>query len=268
MSVERFNELTQAFAEAAGDMAEIYAKRNPSVTLLEAYLGRLSSGSKQVLDGREDSLFPDEGVLDSQGNGVIHYAAEGVNPNLVKRLAETRPELLEQKNALGRTPLHTAVWAEKVESVKALAKTEALVNAQDNDGTTPLALSVAVENEEVFNALIKAKANPNIADNDGMTPLHFAAALGLSAFAQKLLDKGADPNALDKRKRSPMHYACMNQDEAIADALGKAGASEYDPDASGKTAEQYRSMAIEGDRKAESLAANAKGLAAKKISVG
>ena len=268
MSVEKFTQLAQDFAQSAGDMAPIYMARKPPVPLQEAYMGRLSIGSKHVVAESPSSLFPEDGLFDEQRNGLLHYAAEGINGALVKRLATEWPSLAAQQNNIGRTPLHTAVWAEKKDAVKALAKFSGILNVPDYDGSTALLIATSLENVELVKILLKAKANPNQSDKDGMSPLHFASALGDLETVQLLLEANADASALDQRGRNPLHYACMNQNNEIATLLSTYGASEYEPDCSGKTAEQYQSMAIEGDKRVPALVNNAREKANRKIAVG
>lgn len=263
--VKQFSQLANDFAQATGDLVELYADRHPPRPLQEAFMGRLSSGSKHVMRDSDSSLFPEEGLFDINGNGLLHYAVEGGNGPLTKRLVTEKPELITQTNSTGRFPLHAAIWAEHIEPVKILLKNNADINCVDMEGNTPLMLAVALENVELIKVLLKNKANVGMIDKDGMAAMHFAAALGNPEVVQILFDAGADPNQKDLRERTPLHYASLSEDNQALDLLISLGGNESERDATGNTPEKYRGMAIEGDKRASALATNAKEKAIRKI---
>ena len=87
-----------------------------------------------------------------------------------------------------------AVKAGNVESVGALLKQGADVNAASADGTTALHWAAQTNATELAQLLIAAGANANAANRYGVTPLTIAATSGNAALAEALLDAGADAN--------------------------------------------------------------------------
>ncbi len=90
-----------------------------------------------------------------------------------------------------------AVKAGNVESVRALLKQGADVNAASADGTTALHWAAQTNATELAQLLIAAGANANAANRYGVTPLTLAATSGNAALAEALLDAGADANFTD-----------------------------------------------------------------------
>lgn len=269
-NVERFAKLAQDFAEAAGPAAEAFERRKPPVPLQEAFMGRLSAGSKTVAKSAADSLFPEEGLKDAEGNGLLHYAAEGDSSGLAKRLVDEDPSLLRVANDFGRLPLHSAAAAGALESAKALAKAAAeagLIDELDSAGNSALLIAAASGNEKMVKALLASGANPNLADSDGVAPLHLAAAIESESIVKQLLAAGADPMAVDNRGRTPSHYAALSGCDAVSDAISAAGGRDYEPDKSGKTAEDYSAAQIDGDGKAAALLRNCRERAARKLAM-
>jgi len=74
-------------------------------------------------------------------------------------------------------------------------------------------------NTETLKALVKYGANVNAADNDGMTPLMFAAWTGDSKSVMFLLRQGAAINAVDKCGYTSLMLACSESHGAIVHSL-------------------------------------------------
>jgi ankyrin repeat protein len=96
--------------------------------------------------------------------------------------------------AADRVPLIDAVKAGNVESVRALLKQHADVNAPLPDGTTALHWAAHANAADLARLLIDAGANANVANRYGVTPLSLAVTSGNAALAEMLLKAGADPN--------------------------------------------------------------------------
>ena len=65
----------------------------------------------------------------------------------------------------GCTPLHYAVFAEKIETVRFLIDINATVNAQNKKGISPLHMAANSGNEFLICILLESGANPNAKDN-------------------------------------------------------------------------------------------------------
>jgi len=107
-----------------------------------------------------------------------------------------------------------------------------LVNERDADGMTPLLLAAARGKAEVVDALLEAKADPNQPNRLGQTPLHIAALGGSEACVKRLLAAGAKIGAHDFKNDLPIHFAAITDNVAIAKLLlvDKVGLNDKDKD--------------------------------------
>lgn len=97
--------------------------------------------------------------------------------------------------AAGASELGNAVRAGNRESVQALLKKHADLNAPDADGTTPLHWAVESDDLETARMLLQAGARANVSNRYGVTPLRLAAVNRNAAMIDLLLAAGADANA-------------------------------------------------------------------------
>ncbi len=137
-------------------------------------------------------------LCDQQKTGILCIIAE--QPQNVAALEKlwqqcapaVRNRLLEQRNLLGKTPLHIAAMQGSVEWVKWFVET-----LQKNHVVMPYAFK----------------------DNAGYTPLHDAAQYGQVAVCDYLIRLGADPYALNINGDAPIHLAQQQEDLKIATSL-------------------------------------------------
>ena len=94
-----------------------------------------------------------------------------------------------------------AVKAGDRETVRALLKQRADVNAAESDGTTPLHWAARADDRETADLLMRAGANAKAANRYGVTPLSLAATNGSAALIESLLEAGADPEQPRSRGR-------------------------------------------------------------------
>ncbi len=137
----------------------------------------------------------------------LHRAAKGGDVAEVKRLIAERPELLNEGNHLGYTPLRLAVERSPA-VVAALLDAGADTEAADAYGSTPLHYAVLNRaDREVLALLLEHGADVNARDNQGQAPLHLAAKRHRVDAARLLLGQGAQVNARDDGGRTPLSYA-------------------------------------------------------------
>ena len=82
----------------------------------------------------------------------------------------------------------------RTETVKALLRKGADVNAKDDSGRTALMFAVINLHGQTVKVLLEHGADVNARDDDGATPLMLAASCGDPEIVQTLLSRGADLN--------------------------------------------------------------------------
>ena len=145
----------------------------------------------------------------------LYYVAALGHTYLAKRLILTRPQDLHAKDNQGRTPLHVAVLAGKVEASNLLIGHTADLNILDINDHNLLHTAAYNPHFEITRMLLEhdraIKAHINARNKNGQTPLHLVLQRRpdddcLSAVAL-LLKFGADVDARDHDSMTPLHYA-------------------------------------------------------------
>ena len=95
------------------------------------------------------------------------------------------------------------------------------LNCRNNEGRTPLHFASVARRIDFASKLIKAKANVNAADKYGRTPLHYAAAMGQDRTLQLLVKSGANLHAKDLRRNTPFLWAIYHGQQNAARLLQK-----------------------------------------------
>lgn len=147
---------------------------------------------------------------------------------------------VNQQNAQGYGPLHSAARNRNAPIVELLAKHKADVNGLDSDGFTPLDYAVGRNHVPTIDMLHKLGADLNLKDRNGITPLVQALSDGRYHAAKALMDRGADVNrAAGNEDITPLmavatqitaqtrqtHITQGPPPSALADELIKKGAS-------------------------------------------
>ena len=223
------------------------------------------------------------GALAAVSDLRLHEAIEIEDAEEVRRLLVDAPELAQQQDRRGRTPLHLAVIRGDTESTEALLAAGAQVDAVDHPGFRPIhyaywgsAYWSKRENpEKLADPLYKAgardtatlasargdldavrtfveadRAQVNDPDTLQKRPLSAAVERGHRKIARYLLDEGADPALRETRlcpNGSALMAAAVQDDLEMAGWLLEAGA---DPngyiDSSGWPAGQAETDAMRG----------------------
>ena len=126
---------------------------------------------------------------------------------------------LEQKNAVGWTPLMIASFMGNEKIAARLLKAGASVTAHDNRGYTPLHWAAYQGFSLVIQALLDKGAPVNAKSEKGLSPLLQAAARGHDEAVRLLLSKGAFVNDADDEGWTPLHKAVANQHAAVVRLL-------------------------------------------------
>jgi ankyrin repeat protein len=117
-----------------------------------------------------------------------------------------------------------AVKAGNTESIRALLKSSADVNAAEPDGTTALHWAVRADDLEVTRLLLEAGARVRVANRYGVTPISLAAGNGNAAIVEMLLSAGADANASLPQGESVLMTASRGGSTDVVKALLSHGA--------------------------------------------
>ena len=99
----------------------------------------------------------------------------------------------------GSTPLHRAVFADRLDVASLLVKSGAKVTAADRYGVTPLALASLNGSAQMIRLLIEGGADPNAVDSAGEPALMTAARAGAPDAMRVLVNAGARVDARDSQ---------------------------------------------------------------------
>jgi ankyrin repeat protein len=115
--------------------------------------------------------------------------------------------LVTVADAVGDNALAEAVKAGNLQSVRALLKSGADVNARSGDGSTPLLWAAQKSSVEIARVLVTAKAAVDAANDYGVTPLLHASRTGDVAMVELLLRAGANPSRAHPEGETPLMAA-------------------------------------------------------------
>lgn len=235
---------------------------------------------------------------DEGDHTALHYAAAADDAKMILFLYSIDPFLIEMRNNEGRTALHIAAEAGKLDNMQALIECKAEVNALDLEGNSPFhlaaaenqepsmrylkskgafidkcnkqgqtALHAAIERDDLaaINLLLNIGLHLDTRDSLGKTALQYALNLNKLAIAKILKEKGADINARDDAGRTFMHHAAMTGNTKLIAALISFGASLEAVDKEGKTPLQVALLGNSFDAVGE---LRRKGASAKGINFG
>uniref|UniRef100_H3CAH8 Nuclear factor kappa B subunit 1 n=1 Tax=Tetraodon nigroviridis TaxID=99883 RepID=H3CAH8_TETNG len=140
----------------------------------------------------------DPTLADRHGNTPLHLASQqGGDGGMVGFLLqdEGMRGLLELPNRAGLCPIHLAVLANQLSSLRELLEGGANVESQERScGRSALHLATERDNVSLAGCLLlEGNANVDSCTFDGSTPLHVAAGRGSAKLTALLVAAGADP---------------------------------------------------------------------------
>jgi ankyrin repeat protein len=161
-------------------------------------------------------------------NEDMFMAAQRGDVETVKLLLEKGADInYKHAMVLGHTPMTIAAAWGHTEIVSLLLDHGASVDQQNEDGVSTLQCAASTDKSELVKLLLDRKADVNHRDKAGRTPLFDAACSKCPPEnARLLLSKGADINATDNKGKTAFYYAQANANQAVMEALVKAGANE------------------------------------------
>jgi len=125
----------------------------------------------------------------------------------------------------GTTALHWASYRDDLESADLLLRGGANVNAANDLGATPLWTACQNGSAAMVRRLLEAGANPNAALTFGETLVMSAARSGKAEVVELLLAKGADVNTRATRGQTALMWAAAQQHSEVVQVLLKYGAN-------------------------------------------
>jgi len=167
--------------------------------LLLAFTAGALSRDRQAADSPRTSgrQQPRDAGLAQRRQALTHLISEQKFEQAEAAL-ESEPALLEEKDELSLTVLHTAVLGGPVKAsvpfITWLLAHGANPNATASDGTTPLMLAVRSEELPPVIALLQGGSDPAMRDAHGFTALSIAASLDSDQIARELMKAGAEPD--------------------------------------------------------------------------
>ncbi len=148
-------------------------------------------------------------IKDANGNNVLHALARTQNVSMILKAIDKAPELLNDENIHGRTPLAELVRRADRQPYriddKFIAAARVMINAgadpsvTDEYGRTLLHYAVAQDKQGFVEYLAAKKINFDVVDKDGKAALHIAIERKNLTVLDRLLDLGADPDLTDNR---------------------------------------------------------------------
>ena len=134
---------------------------------------------------------------------------------------------LEDKDDLGMTKLHHAVYAGDPDLVESLIQSGASVNFRDENGQTPLHYAAERGFVKCVDVLFRHGADLNIVDDSGFSPFLWAVVAGQKDVTGQLLSMGADVESLSADGKSALAWAASLGWYGIAEMLLIYGANIY-----------------------------------------
>ncbi|WP_336686490.1 ankyrin repeat domain-containing protein [Chryseobacterium bernardetii] len=168
------------------------------ILLLGLFLGSFLSAQEKV-----------KSIFDIARSGTV---AE------VQELMKQNPDVINQVNENGFSPLILACYRGNIEVAKFLIDNVKDINYKSQQGTALSGLSVKY-NKDLVVYLLNKKANPNIADETGATPLFWAVKFGNKELAELLLKNKADKSIKDSQGMTPFEYALQTNNKDIINLL-------------------------------------------------
>jgi ankyrin repeat protein len=152
-----------------------------------------------------------------KAKSVFDIARTGTVTEL-KELMKKDPNIINQTNESGFSPLILACYRGNVEVAKFLIDNVKDVNYKSQEGTALAGLSVKY-NKDLVERLLNKNADPNIADQTGSTPLFWAVKFGNKELIELLIKHKADQSKKDSMGMTPFEYALQTNNKEIINLL-------------------------------------------------
>jgi ankyrin repeat protein len=149
----------------------------------------------------------------------LYYAALCGFTELVKHLANLRPEDLHDSHGYRSTPLHAASYMGHIDVVSALLDSDPMMVNKKVYNKTPLHAAYYGGQLKIMNLLLEKGAEVDATGAFDNTLLHCASLDGRLDVVQLLLMYEADINARNKNGWTPLHRAALRGQLEVAEHL-------------------------------------------------
>eukprot|EP00899_Mesostigma_viride_P001574 jgi/Mesvir1/11417/Mv25117-RA.2 len=143
------------------------------------------------------------------GRTLLHVAAQAGRLNIVRRMVAGGANK-EAKDKDGQTPLYIASKEGHLDIVMHLVARGANKEAKDKYGWTSLHIASVNGRLDIVKHLVASGANKEAQDENGGTPLHIASGSGHLDIVMHLVTSSVNKEAKDKDERTPLHIASIN----------------------------------------------------------
>ncbi|KAJ3207820.1 hypothetical protein HDU67_007205 [Dinochytrium kinnereticum] len=140
-----------------------WGSTDPQITGQEPVTKGVSTGPSVSIMVNEDPH-----IIDADKT-IFDWAAEG-DVAKMRGILLKNPNLIQQRDESGRSPLHWASDRGHLDLVKYLVESKAEVNLGDDEGLTALHNAAVSGHIHIASVLLEAGADPEMKDLDGMTP--------------------------------------------------------------------------------------------------
>ncbi len=164
------------------------------------------------------------GIKYGGGDKEIIIAASKNDFELVKYIADRRPQLVDIADDNLNTPLIFAVNKGNYETARFLIERNASVNFVNKEGNTPLIIACTSNSYKMVRLLCLKKANHGVRNIHGHTPLIIAARLGSYDIVKFLLGEGARIDYKDNEGFTALMSAVYSGDKRTVDLILAKGA--------------------------------------------
>ncbi len=164
-------------------------------------------------------------ILPALAGDNLHVAAEKGDLDMVKKMIAMDPQMVNEMNDVGRTPLHLAVLNGHKEVVAVLLESGADVNLKSKKNKrSPLHYAVWKGHAGIAGLLIKKGADVEAEEIDGETPLCYVPVSGSLETMKLLLENKANPKKISNIGSSPLTYSIERGSIEMVKLLVERGA--------------------------------------------
>jgi len=240
---------TKEFAFLANDNSLSFEQQNIEPKVGESICSSIANKEKECALGstretKKGSHF---------SNGVLrHHPPFNVNDPSIKPLCHAvltnnkneireilknikrNPDVIIEKDALGRNSLHYAAYVGNVEVIGQLVtklRKRSQINSKDSLNWTPLHIAARNGHLRTIGKLLRENGDPNALTSNGYCPFHFLASFNpphdikiqnkLHTILKMLVDLGADVNQRNSIWETPIHIAAQSGSVPILQFLLK-----------------------------------------------